>query len=233
MVFTLMQRVVAPIWFRVGPVPLDGETIVTWGVMIVLLTAAWRIGRRASRGEPSKALTVCETLIDWLQGEIESVMGRDPGPFIGLVGGVFLFIFVCNLISPLGIKPPTAYITTTGALALVVFASVPYYAISLIGVGSYLRTYLEPSPFMLPLNIISELSRTLALAVRLFGNMFSGEILIGMVLMLVPFILPLPLMFLSLLTGTIQAYIFAVLTMVYIGSTVRSAARHQPKEEPE
>jgi F-type H+-transporting ATPase subunit a len=229
----LMQQVVAPVWFRIGPIPLDGELVVTWGVMAVLLVAARRIGGQARRGRQTQAVTLCETIIDWLQGEIQAVMGRDPGPFIGLVVGVFVFIFACNLVSPLGVKPPTAYITTTAALALVVFISVPYYAISLTGVGSYLKTFLEPSPFMLPLNLIGELSRTLALAVRLFGNMFSGEILVGMVLTLVPFILPLPLMFLGLLTGSIQAYIFAVLTMVYIGSTVRSAARHQAKEETE
>ena len=115
-------------------------------------------------------------------------------------------------------------------LATVVFLSVPFYGISMTGAGNYLKTYVQPTWVMLPLNIISELSRTLALAVRLFGNIFSGEILFAVVVSLVPFGLPIGLMFLGLITGAIQAYIFAVLAIVYIGGAVQIVEKHKAEE---
>jgi F-type H+-transporting ATPase subunit a len=214
-----------------GPFPVTSELWVTWGVMAAVLLVAALISYKIRRKERSRLVDIAEVLIGWLEKEIRTIVGREPGPFIGLVAAMFVFILTANLVSFIGIKPPTAYITTTGALAMIVFLSVPYFGVKLTGVGNYIKTYLEPSPLLLPLNIISELSRTLALAVRLFGNIFSGEVLVGVLLSLVPFVLPLPLMFLGLLTGTIQAYIFAILTMVYIGGAVRAVEQHQLKEE--
>ena len=151
------------------------------------------------------------------------------------MASLFIFILVANLtslVSPLvpGLKPPTADVATAAALASVVFLAVPFYGIAITGTVSYLKTYIKPVFIMLPFNVISDVSRTLALAVRLFGNMLSGEILFGVILALVPLLLPLPLMFLSLITGTIQAYIFAVLTIVYIGGAVKVTKRHEAKE---
>jgi len=213
-----------------GPFPVTHTLWVTWGVMAEILLASALISLRL-RKQPGRVQHVVEAMMGWLEDEIRGIIRRDPGPFIPLVAALFIFILTANLVSFVGIRPPTSDITTTAALALVVFLAVPYYGISLTGTGTYLKTYVQPFWLLLPLNIISELSRTLALAVRLFGNVFSGEILVGVMFSLVPFFLPLPLMFLSLIAGTVQAYIFAILTMVYIGGAVKVVEKRQAKEE--
>ena len=218
--------------FQAGPVPISRVIVVTWGVMGVLILLAAFIRLKLRRNSPGRAQQAVESMLNWLGDEIRSIIGREPGPFIPLVASLFIFILAANLVSFVSsffevLKPPTADINTTAALATVVFLAVPFYGIAMTGTLHYLRTYVRPVWIMLPFNIISDLSRTLALAVRLFGNIFSGEILFGVILSLVPFFLPLPLMFLCLITGTIQAYIFAILTIVYIGGAVRVVAKHE------
>ncbi len=223
------------ILFSLGPFPVSRIMVVTWCVMgaIIIFAAVLRATLRMK--DPGKAQQVMEAILGWLGDEIRGIIGRKPEPFIPLVASLFIFILVANLtslVSPLvpGLKPPTADVTTAAALASIVFLAVPFYGIAITGTVSYLKTYIKPVFIMLPFNIISDVSRTLALAVRLFGNMLSGEILFGVILALVPLLLPLPLMFLSLITGTIQAYIFAVLTIVYIGGAVKVTKRHEAKE---
>jgi F-type H+-transporting ATPase subunit a len=220
--------------FNLGPLPVTESIAATWGVMVVLVAVAAVIRLRLRRDRPGKAQQVVETMLNWLGQEIRNIIGRDPEPFVPLVATLFIFILITNLtslVSPIiQVKPPTAVITTTTALAAVVFLAVPFYGVAITGTVSYLKTYVRPVWIMLPFNVISDLSRTLALAVRLFGNMLSGEILIGVLLSLVPFFLPLPLMFLGLITGTIQAYIFAILTIVYIGGAVKVVEKHEAKE---
>ena len=227
-----------PVIFRLGPVPVTQIVMVTWGIMgaIVLLALILRLSLRTRN--PGKVQQVVEGMLDWLGDEIKGIIGREPEPFIPLVASLFIFVLVANLtslVSPIvpGLKPPTSDFSTTAALATVVFLAVPFYGVAITGAVSYLKTYVKPVFIMLPFNIISEVSRTLALAVRLFGNILSGEILFGVLLSMLPyylFYLPLPLMFLSLLTGTIQAYIFAVLTIVYIGGAVRSVEKRETEE---
>lgn len=222
--------------FELGPVPITQITVVTWGVMAALILFAAFVRLRLKKRDPGRAQQVIETMLSWLGDEIRGIIGREPGPFIPLIASLFIFILASNLVAFISsffavLKPPTADISTTAALATVVFLAVPFYGIAMTGTLNYLKTYVRPTWIMLPFNIISDLSRTLALAVRLFGNILSGEILFGVVLSLVPFFLPLPLMFLCLITGTIQAYIFAVLTMVYIGGAVRVAEKHETEEK--
>jgi F-type H+-transporting ATPase subunit a len=221
--------------FHIGPVPVTRIVAVTWGVMGGIMAAAAVVRMRLRVRDPGRAQTVVEAMLDWLRGTIRDIVGRDPEAFLPLVGSLFIFIFVSNLTSLVSsfapaLKPPTADIGTTAALATVVFFAVPVYGIAMRGALSYLKTYVRPVWIMLPFNIVSEFSRTVALAVRLFGNILSAEILFGVLLALVPFFLPLPLMFLSLITGTIQAYIFAVLTIVYIGGAVKTAEQRGSKE---
>ena len=221
-----------PALFRIGPVTITQIVVVTWGVMGALILAAalirWRL-RKQNPGRPQQAV---EAMMNWLGDEIQAIIGRDPAPFLPLVASLFLFILASNFTSFVSsffsaLKPPTADIATTAALASVVFLAVPFYGVTMTGPLNFLKTYVRPVWIMLPFNIISDLSRTVALAVRLFGNILSGEILIGVILSLVPFFLPLPLMFLSLITGTIQAYIFAVLAMVGIGGAVKVIEKHE------
>lgn len=221
--------------FTIGPIPITQVVVVTWGVMagIILFAAVLRVGLRAR--DPGKAQQVVEAILNWLSDEIRAIVNRDAWPFVPFVATLFIFILSSNLLSLVSsfskwLKPPTSDINTTAALASVVFLAVPFYGVAMTGTTNYLKTYVQPTWVMLPLNIISELSRTLALAVRLFGNIFSGEILFGVVLSLVPFFLPLGLMFLSLITGTIQAYIFAILAIVYIGGAVKVVEKHEKEE---
>ena len=224
-----------PVVFNIGPIAVTATIVVTWCMMALMFAAAavLRIRLRAER--PGWVQRIVEMILDWLGDEIEAIVNRDARPFIPLIASLFIFVFVSNLSSLIsslipGMKPPTADISTTAALATVVFLAVPIYGVTMSGPLRYLKTYIEPSPIMLPMNLISEVSRTAALAIRLFGNIFSGEILFMIVLGLVPFLLPIPLMFLSLVTGTIQAYIFVILATVYIGGAVKTVEIKQEEE---
>ena len=230
------QSLSSELIFRVGPVEITRIIILTWAVMGAIVAAAAALRFTLRKNDPARPQQIVEAMLSWLGEEIEGIIGRDPAPFVPLVASLFIFILASNLSSlfmPVAglIKPPTADLNTTVALASVVFVAVPFYGIVMTGAASYLKTYVRPVWIMLPFNVISDLSRTIALAIRLFGNVFSGEILIGVILALVPFFLPLPLMFLSLITGTIQAYIFAILTIVYIGGAVRTVERHRDEGE--
>ena len=143
--------------------------------------------------------------------------------YLGFLGTLFLFVAAANLCTVIpGYEPPTGSLSTTAALALSVFVAVPLFGIEEQGMGGYLKSYLEPTFIMLPFNIISELSRTLALAVRLFGNMMSGAMIIGILLTITPFIFPIFMTALGLLTGMVQAYIFSILAAVYIAAATRN-----------
>jgi F-type H+-transporting ATPase subunit a len=153
-------------------------------------------------------------------------------PFIATL---FLLIATANLLSIVPwYNPPTGSLSTTAALALCVFIAVPAYGIARKGVGAYFKQYVQPSPIMLPFNIIGDFSRTLALAVRLFGNIMSGTLIVGVLISLAPLFFPLVMQAFGLLIGMIQAYIFAVLAMVYIASAARREQQeHVSSETPE
>lgn len=170
-----------------------------------------------------------EVVVIGIRDQIRDVSQQQPGRYLPFIGSLFLFIAVSNLLSVIpGYKPPTSSLSTTTALAICVFVAVPIYGISESGFLGYMRQYLRPTPFMLPFNIIGELSRTLALAVRLYGNIMSGTVIAAILLGFAPFFFPVLMQLLGLLTGMIQAYIFAVLAMVYIAS---ATAAHEPKSE--
>jgi F-type H+-transporting ATPase subunit a len=164
-----------------------------------------------------------------MREQIRDVSQHDPGPYLPFVGTLFLFIATCNALAIVpGFTPPTGSLSTTAALALCVLVAVPLYGIAERGLSGYLRGYARPTIFMLPFNVIGEMSRTVALAVRLYGNVMSGTVIAAILLSLVPFFFPIVMQVLGLLTGLIQAYIFAVLAMVYIASAVRTRAGSSP-----
>jgi F-type H+-transporting ATPase subunit a len=165
-----------------------------------------------------------EMIVTGINTQIEEVGLSKPGRYIGFIGTLFLFIFVSNIgiILP-GYSPPTGSLSTTAALALAVFLAVPFFGISESGFGGYLKSYLQPTWIMLPFNLIGEISRTLALAVRLFGNIMSGGMIVAILLSISPFIFPIIMNMLGLLTGTVQAYIFSILATVYIAAAVRNS----------
>jgi F-type H+-transporting ATPase subunit a len=195
------------------------ESLITSGVLIV---AAILVRAGLGRG-PSRLQTAAEFVIEHLEGIMREMFQRDPRQYTPLVVTLALFIGVANLqgLVP-AVRSPTADFSATSALAVVVFLAVPYYGIRARGLGGYLRHYLEPSPFLLPLEIITELSRTLALAVRLFGNIVSEELVIAVLLGIAGLFVPIPIMMLAVLTGVVQAYIFSVLTVVYLSAAVQA-----------
>ena len=200
------------------------ETIVTtWALMLFLVVGAGLITRKlATDTSISRWQSALEILVLGLKEQIEEVGLTKPEKYVGFIGTLFLFVASANLFTIVpGYEPPTGSLSTTTALALSVFVAVPMYGIRERGLSGYLESYLKPTLMMLPFNIISELSRTLALAVRLFGNMMSGSMIIGILLTVTPFIFPMVMNALGLLTGMVQAYIFSVLATVYIAAAAR------------
>jgi F-type H+-transporting ATPase subunit a len=172
-----------------------------------------------------------EALVTVIREQIREVSSQAPGRYLPFVGTLFLFIAMANLLSIVpGYRPPTGSLSTTAALATCVFLAVPLYGIASRGLRGYLRRYVRPTVLMLPFNVIGELSRTLALAVRLYGNMMSGTVIAAILIGFVPLFVPLLMQLLGLLTGMIQAYIFAVLAMVYIASATQ-AMRERDAED--
>jgi F-type H+-transporting ATPase subunit a len=203
-----------------GPVSCNATLVFTWVVMALLTLGCWLITRRLATGpRPSRWQNLLEVLVTGLRAQIHQVSQQQPGRFLPFVGTLFLFIGSANLLTVIpGYRAPTESLSTTTALALCVFIAVPLYGIASEGLVGYLRHYLRPSVLMLPFNIIGELSRTLALAVRLYGNMMSGAVIVAILLSLTPYLFPVVMQLFGLLIGIIQAYIFAVLAMVYIAS---------------
>ncbi len=206
--------------FTVGPVPITEPVAVTWGLMAVL-TLASLLATRSLALSPTRYQAVLELVVGAIEDQIKGTMRVAPKPYIAMVGTLFVFILTANWSSLVpGIEPPTAHIETDAALGLIVFCSVIYFGIRSRGVAGYLKTFAEPSILMIPLNLVETFTRTFSLIVRLFGNVMSGVFIIGILLSLAGLFVPIPLMALELLIGTIQAYIFTVLAMVFIGSAV-------------
>ena len=206
--------------FHLGPVPITAPVVVTWAIMLALGLFAALATRRLSL-TPGKLQTVLELLVTTVDSQIRDTMQRDPAPFRALIGSIFLFVLIANWSALIpGIEPPTAHLETDAALALVVLAATIAYGIAGRGLGGYLATFAEPSWVMIPLNVVEQITRTFSLIVRLFGNVMSGVFVVGIVLSLAGLFVPIPLMALDLLTGAVQAYIFAVLATVFSGAAV-------------
>jgi F-type H+-transporting ATPase subunit a len=199
---------------------LNATIVYTWGLMLVLALGAKLITRRLSKEiSISRWQCVLEIVVLGIKKQIEEVGLKRPEKYLGFVGTLFLFVAIANIFTILpAYEPPTGSLSTTAALALCVFVAVPFYGIKERGLGGYLGSYVEPTVIMLPFHIISEFSRTLALAVRLFGNMMSGTMILAILLIVTPFLFPVVMSALGLLTGMVQAYIFSILALVYIAA---------------
>jgi F-type H+-transporting ATPase subunit a len=215
------------IFWQHGFVRLDATIVFTWGLMLVLVGGSWLVTRRLQMGvERSRWQSLLEIVVTGIEKQIAEVGLRGPEKYLGFLGTLFLFVAAASLATVIpGYAPPTASLSTTVALALCVFAAVPLFGIAEQGIGAYLRSYVEPTVIMLPFNVISELSRTLALAIRLFGNMMSGAMIVGILLVITPFLFPVVMTLLGLLTGMVQAYIFSILAAVYIAAATRTRER--------
>ncbi len=201
---------------------INATLVFTWIAMALLVGGSWLLTRNLSVRQPiSTRQNFLESVVTIIGTQIEEVMQSKSAAYLSFLGSLFLFIVTLNSLSIIpGYQAPTGSLSTTAALAACVFFAVPYYGMAAKGVGNYLKQYLQPSFFMLPFNIIGELSRTLALAVRLFGNMMSGQMIVAILLSIVPLFFPVIMQLFGLLVGLIQAYIFAVLAAVYIASAI-------------
>jgi F-type H+-transporting ATPase subunit a len=203
---------------------LNATIVFTWVVMALLVIGSWAVTSRLSAEETvSRWQAALEVIVSTIRDQIAEVGADDPGRYLPFIGTLFLFIATANILSVVpGYQPPTGSLSTTLALAICVLIAVPLFSIGKSGITGYLRGYIQPTPLMLPFNIVSEVSRTIALAVRLYGNVMSGTVIVGILISVAPFFFPVVMQVLGLLTGLIQAYIFAILAMVYIGSASRS-----------
>ena len=211
------------IFWQHGFVKLNATVVFTWGLMLVLTVGSILITRNLSRDmQRSRWQNLLEIVVTGIEKQIEEVGLPQPRKYLGFLGTLFLFVAAASLSTIIpGYEPPTGSLSTTAALALCVFVAVPLFGIEEQGVANYLKSYMQPTFIMLPFNIISEVSRTLALAVRLFGNMMSGTMIIGILLTITPFLFPIVMALLGLLTGMVQAYIFSILAAVYIAAAAR------------
>lgn len=224
------------IFWQHGFFKLNETIVTTWVMMAVIIFGAFLITRKlVTDGKVSRWQAGLEIIVTSLQGQIKEVGLAQSEKYLPFLGTLFLFVALCSLCIILpGYKPPTGSLSTTAGLALCVFLAVPHFGIRKQGLGGYLKTYTEPTWIMLPFNIIGELSRTLALAVRLFGNMMSGVMIVAILLTITPFIFPIFMTALGLLTGMVQAYIFTILAGVYIAAaTLTPAPAAAPQRKPQ
>ncbi|MEH6646737.1 F0F1 ATP synthase subunit A [Sulfitobacter sp.] len=217
--------------FQLGPVPITQAVLTTWVIMAVLVAGAFVLTRKLAL-IPTKWQAALELIVATLDAQITETTGARPAPYRAFIGTLFIFILAANWSSLIpGIEPPTAQLETDAALALLVFISVIWFGVRGDGVGGYLKSFAAPNPVMIPLNILQSLTRVFSMFVRLFGNVMSGVFIIGIVASLAGLLVPIPLMALDLLTGLVQAYIFAVLAMVFIASTVTDGSSEQSPSE--
>jgi F-type H+-transporting ATPase subunit a len=212
---------------------LNATIAFTWLVMAILVFASLAATARLSDSDqPSRWQSLLEAIVTGILDQIRDIGARQPERYLPFIGTLFLFIATSNLLAAApGYMPPTGSLSTTTALALAVLVAVPAYGVARNGVAAYLKNYARPSLFMLPFNVIGELSRTIALAVRLYGNVMSGTVIVGILISIAPFFFPIVMQLLGLLTGLIQAYIFAVLATVYIASATRTGADPEDQHE--
>jgi F-type H+-transporting ATPase subunit a len=217
--------------FALGPVSITTPVVATWGIMLLLAGGSRFVTRRLSL-HPSRRQAALELVVETMAAQIRDTMSAEPAPYLPLIGTLFLFIFTANWSSLVpGFEPPTAHIETDAALALIVFLATIWFGIRSRGVGGFMATFAEPTVLMIPLNLIETVTRTFSLVVRLFGNVMSSVFVIGIVLSLVGLLVPIPLMALEMLTGAVQAYIFSVLAMVFIGGAIKERTPDSNSEE--
>jgi len=231
-----VEQVFPSVVFTLYGVEIRDSVVVTWVLMVLIAFVSW-LGTRRLSDRPGPIQNALEAIVEAMEGVIRENTTFPPRHFLAFVGTLGLFLGVANSVSLFpGVSAPTRDLSTTAALATIVFLSVHYYGIRLVGAKRFLRTYLEPSPILLPFNIIAEITRSIALALRLFGNMLSGELIVAVMLLLAGFLLPVPLQLFGLLIGLIQAYVFTLLAMVYITAALRPAederGDHHMGEEP-
>ena len=217
-----------PAVFHLGPLPITVTVVTTWGIMLALFLIAWLSTRRLSL-DPRPWQVLLEGVVSAIEDAIGAVLPDHAQRVFPFVATLWVFITVANLVGLIpGLDAPTGDLSLTTALAILVFLSVHWYGLRTRGLREYLRHYLRPNPIMLPFHLISEVSRTLALAVRLFGNIMSLEMAALLVLVVAGFLAPVPLLMLHIVEALVQAYIFGMLALIYIAGAIQSQELNRP-----
>jgi len=208
--------------FYLGPLAVSETVVTTWALMLLLFLISWLSTRRLKL-EPGPWQVAVEGIVGAIQDAIQAVLGEYSLRILPFVASLWIFLVLANLIGIIpGLGSPTGDLSTTAALAVLVFLSVHWYGIQIHGVKEYLRHYIEPNPILLPFHVVSEVSRTVALAVRLFGNVFSLEMAALLVLLVAGFLVPVPVLLLHIVEALVQAYIFGMLALIYIAGGIQS-----------
>lgn len=216
----------------IGSVSISGTVITTWGIMLLLGVLAWLCTRHLAL-KPSALQATLEGVVNALEKAVSSISPQYARELMPFIGSLWVFLVVANLIGLIpGLDSPTSDLSVTSALAFLVFLSVHWFGIRIQGLKNYLHHYLTPSPILLPFHIIGEITRTIALAVRLFGNMMSLEMAALLILMVAGLLVPVPILMLHIIEALVQAYIFGLLALIYIaGGLQAQQIKRQKKEE--
>ncbi len=220
---------VSPV-FQLGPIVVTVPVVTTWGIMLALVALSWVMTRHL-QPDPGPAQVILEGLIGAMDRAVREVLPTAATQVLPFIGTLWVFVVVANLIGIIpGLRSPTGALSTTAALAVLVFVSVHWFGIRSEGITGYLKHYLAPNPIMLPFHLMSEVTRTVALAIRLFGNIMSLEMAVMLVLLVAGFLVPVPLLMLHVIEALIQAYIFGMLALIYIASAIQSQQQHQSEK---
>ena len=217
--------------FRLGPLQITGTVITTWLIMAVIWLAGVTLTRRLTL-EPGTLQTAAEGIVGAIEEAIRAVAPEQTRLLLPFIGSLWVFLVIANLSGLIpGVHSPTRDLSATSALAILVFLSVYWFGVRSGGLKAYLRHYLSPSPILLPFHVISEITRTVALAVRLFGNMMSLEMAALLILMVAGFLAPIPILMLHIVEALVQAYIFGMLALIYVAGGLQSQQLRQQTKE--
>lgn len=217
--------------FNLGPLEITNTVLTTWGIIAALGLFSWLATRRLSQ-TPEKVQTALEATVMTIENAVAEVAPQQAKILTPFIGSLWVFLVITNLTGLIpGLHSPTRDLSATSALAIVVFLSTHWYGIRIQGIKNYLRHYLQPSPILLPFHLVSEITRTVALAVRLFGNMMSLEMAALLILLVAGFLAPVPILLLHIIEALVQAYIFGMLALVYVAGGIQSQQLQQNKNE--
>jgi F-type H+-transporting ATPase subunit a len=217
-----MKHITPEPLFNIGPAQITDSVITTWIVMALLAALGYTASKRL-RLYPPKWQVLLETAIEGINSAIEEVLERDPWPFLPIIGTLWILIAMSNLLGLIpGLMSPTRDLSTTAALAVISFLAVHYYGIKYNGFLKYIKHYMEPIWVLFPFHVLSEVSRTVALMLRLFGNVLSGEMIAGVLLLVAGFLVPVPFALLEVVVAILQAYIFGMLTLIFIAAGIKA-----------
>ena len=225
------QGVLDEYWIRFGPLSVSETVVTTWAIMFIIIVTAIIVTYRL-KVKPSTLQATVEGILSTIEGAIAAVAPGDAKQLLPFIGSLWIFILAANLAGLIpGVHSPTRDLSTTAGLAFLVFIASHWYGIRARGLRKYLAHYLSPNPILLPFHIISEITRTVALAVRLFGNIMSLEMAALLVLFVAGFLVPIPILMLHIIEALVQAYIFGMLALVYIAGGLQSQQLRSEKQE--